>query len=129
MAKRTHLQLARRERQIMDVVYRLGQASVSDVLSNVENPPSYSAVRAMMRLLEQKGHLKHKRQGARYVYLPTKARDQASQLALKNLVGTYFDGSASLAAAELIELTYKDLSPADRTVVAAAAEGFLKRRR
>jgi predicted transcriptional regulator len=104
MARNSHIHLARRERQIMEVVYRLGQASVADVLAQLPDPPSYSAVRAMMRLLEEKGHLRHKQQGARYVYLPIQSRETARRSALKHLVRTFFDGSAENAVAALLDL-------------------------
>ena len=94
----------------MEVVYRLGQASVADVLAQIPDPPSYSAIRAMMRLLEEKGHLRHKQQGARYVYLPTQSRETARRSALKHLVRTFFDGSAENAVAALLDLSDKQLS-------------------
>jgi len=94
----------------MEVVYRLGQASVADVLAQLPDPPSYSAVRAMMRLLEEKGHLRHKQQGARYVYLPTQSRETARRSALKHLVRTFFDGSCENAVAALLDLSDKRLS-------------------
>ncbi len=113
MAKQSHINLARRERQIMEVVYRLGQASVADVLAQLPDPPSYSAVRAMMRLLEEKGHLRHKQQGARYVYLPTQSRETARRSALKHVVRTFFDGSAENAVAALLDLSDKQLSESE----------------
>ncbi|HET7230684.1 MAG TPA: BlaI/MecI/CopY family transcriptional regulator [Longimicrobium sp.] len=97
-------QLSRRERQIMDVVYRVGKASVSDVLERLPDPPSYSAVRALMRILEEKGHLKHEQDGPRYVYLPTVPRDAAQGAALSHLVRTFFGGSTEAAVAALLEL-------------------------
>jgi predicted transcriptional regulator len=97
-------QLSRRERQIMDVVYRVGKASVSDVLERLPDPPSYSAVRALMRILEEKGHLSHEQDGPRYVYLPTVPRDAAQASALSHLVRTFFGGSAEAAVAALLDL-------------------------
>jgi len=97
-------QLSRRERQIMDVVYRLGKTSVTDVLERLPDPPSYSAVRALMRILEEKGHLKHEQDGPRYVYLPTVPRDAAQGAALSHLVRTFFGGSTEAAVAALLEL-------------------------
>ena len=97
-------QLSRRERQIMDVVYRLGKASVTDVLERLPDPPSYSAVRALMRILEEKGHLKHEQDGPRYLYLPTVPRDAAQGAALSHLVRTFFGGSTEAAVAALLEL-------------------------
>lgn len=119
MARNSHIHLARRERQIMEVVYRLGQASVADVLAQLPDPPSYSAVRAMMRLLEEKGHLKHKQQGARYVYLPTQSRETARRSALKHLVRTFFDGSAENAVAALLDISDKRLSGSELDRIAS----------
>ena len=102
--------LSRRERQIMDVVYRLGQASVGDVLERLPDPPSYSAVRALMRILEEKGHLKHEQDGPRYVYIPTVPADAAQQSALSHLVRTFFGGSTEAAVAALLELPEHGMS-------------------
>jgi predicted transcriptional regulator len=110
MSKTTVSQLSRRERQIMDVVYRLGKASVSDVLDRLPDPPSYSAVRALMRILEEKGHLSHEQDGPRYVYLPTVPRDAAQASALSHMVRTFFGGSAEAAVAALLELPENGLS-------------------
>jgi len=106
-------QLSRRERQIMDVIYQLGEASGQDVLEHLPDPPSYSAVRALLRILEEKGHVRHRRDGARYVYAPTVPRDRARVSALRQLVSTFFDGSAGAAAAALLDLSRDDLSDAD----------------
>jgi predicted transcriptional regulator len=108
MAKRTsetgpQAELGRRERQIMEIVYRRGRASASDVLADLTDPPSYSAVRGMLRYLEEKGHLKHEQDGPRYIYLPTSPQKKVRASALSHLVHTFFDGSASAAAAALIE--------------------------
>lgn len=103
MSPHLHADLGRRERQIVEVVFRLGRASVSDVLENLPDPPSYSSVRAMLRILESKGHLKHEQEGPRYVYLPAIRRDAASRSALHHLVRTFFGGSTSRAVAALLE--------------------------
>ena len=95
--------LGKRERQIMEVVYRLGRASVSDVLGELPDPPSYSSVRAMLRYLEDKGHLRHEEQGPRYVYLPTARTQDVRGSALSHVVKTFFDGSVSTAVAALLE--------------------------
>lgn len=95
--------LSRRERQIMEVVYRRGAATASEVREDLPSPPSYSAVRALLRILEEKGHLKHEADGARYVYRPTVPRGKAGTQALGNLVDTFFGGSAGLAAAALLD--------------------------
>src|SRR3954462_4119595 len=96
-------QLSRRERQIMDVIYRRGRATAAEVLEDIPDPPSYSAVRAMLRLLEEKGHVRHEQDGPRYVFLPTVNRDRARKSALKHVVRTFFDGSATDAVAALLE--------------------------
>ena len=103
-------QLSRRERQIMDVVYRLGKAAVTDVLERLPDPPSYSAVRALMRILEEKGHLSHEQDGPRYVYLPTVPRDAAQASALSHMVRTFFGGSAEAAVAALLDLPEHGMS-------------------
>lgn len=107
----TSEQLSRRERQIMDVIYARGQATAAEVAAALPDPPSYSAVRALLRILEQKGHLRHQEDGPRYVFLPTVSRDRARKSALRNLVRTFFDGSPAQAAAALIDQA--DLSDAD----------------
>lgn len=108
-----HNELGRRERQIMDIVFRLGKASVAEVQKELSDPPSYSAVRGMMRLLEDKGHLRHQQDGLRYVYTPTAGQEQAQNSALRHMVRTFFGGSASAAAATLLELPDATLSEAD----------------
>src|ERR1700704_5934778 len=100
--KEPHLELGRRERQIMDVVFRLGKASVAEVLEELPDPPSYSAVRGMLGLLEDKGYVRHRRDGLRYIYLPTAGQQQAQQSALRHIVHTFFGGSVSDAAASLL---------------------------
>jgi predicted transcriptional regulator len=102
--------LSRRERQIMDVLYRDGQATAAEVLAALPDPPSYSAVRAMLRILETKGHVRHVVEGTRYVYLPTVTRERASRPALAGVLETFFDGSAEKAVAALLELFPRRLS-------------------
>ena len=99
------LDLSRRERQIMAVIYRLGRATAADVLAELEDAPSYSAVRAHLRVLEEKGHLRHEQDGPRYVFLPTLPREQARDSALAHLVQTFFEGSTSQAMAALLDAT------------------------
>lgn len=94
--------LTKRERQIMDVLYRLGRATASDVRSNLEGSPSDSTVRTQLRVLEAKGHVKHEEQGLRFVFMPTVARMSARRSALKHLVNTFFDGSSAKAVAALL---------------------------
>ena len=113
MAKRSHIHLSRRERQIMDIIYERGQASAAEVRANLPEPPSYSAVRALLRVLKEKGHLKHKRDGARYIFLPTRPRHHAARSALKRILQTFFDGSAAKAVAALLDVADSRLSPAE----------------
>jgi predicted transcriptional regulator len=105
--------LGRRERQIMDVVYRLGRASVAEVLEQLSEPPSYSAVRAMLRILEGKGHLRHEQDGPRYVYVPTVPRSRARRSLLRHVVQTFFNGSTEQAMAALLETADTRLSDAE----------------
>jgi predicted transcriptional regulator len=98
------MRLGRRERQIMDVVYRRGRATAAEVLEDLPDPPSYSAVRGMLRLLEDKGHLRHEQDGPRYVYLPTTERDEARRSALAHLLRTFFDNSRESAMAALLDM-------------------------
>lgn len=105
-------QLSRRERQIMDVIYRRGRATAAEVLDDIPDPPGYSAVRAMLRLLEEKGHVRHEQDGPRYVFLPIVNRDRARKSALKHVVRTFFDGSATDAVAALLDAEAK-LSESD----------------
>ena len=105
--------LSRRERQIMDIVYTRGQASVNDVLQALPDPPSYSAVRALLNVLETKGHLKHLRDGARYLYVPSRPRQHAARHAMKRVLETFFDGSPEKAVAALLDAADTRLSEAD----------------
>jgi predicted transcriptional regulator len=93
----------------MEIVYGLGRATAAEVRQNLPDPPSYSAVRAMLRILEDKGHLKHTSDGPRYVFLPTVPREQARTTALKGLIHTFFDGKPERAMAALLDLGDDDL--------------------
>jgi len=95
--------LSRRERQIMDVLFRLGEASAADVQDAMPDPPSYSAVRAQLRILEEKGHVSHTQEGPRYVYSPVVAPEKAQRSALRHMVTTFFDGSPAEAVAALLD--------------------------
>jgi BlaI family transcriptional regulator, penicillinase repressor len=106
----SHQNLTRRERQIMDVVYARGQVTVSEVHEELPAAPTYSAVRAMLRKLEEKGHLKHDAHGPRYVYEPTMPREAARENALERLVRTFFDGSPSKTVAALLDLKGEELT-------------------
>ena len=97
--------LSRRERQIMDVIYQLGRATVTEVMDRVPDPPSYSAVRAMMRVLEEKSLLRHHQDGPRYVYTPTVSHAKATNSALTRMLTTFFDGSTERAVAALLDMS------------------------
>lgn len=120
--------LSRRERQIMEVIYREGQATAGEVLAGLADPPSYSCVRGLLRVLENKGHVRHVADGTRYVYQPTLARDRAGRPALASVLETFFDGSAEKAVAALLDLSRADLSDDDldrlsKLIDEARAEG------
>jgi BlaI family transcriptional regulator, penicillinase repressor len=102
---------SRRERQIMDILYKLGRASVGQVLSKLADKPSYSTVRAQLRVLEEKGHVRHEEHGLRYVYVPAVPRDVARRSALRHLVETFFDGSAEKVVAALLGGEVARISP------------------
>ena len=105
--------LSRRERQIMDVIYQQGRATVQEVLDQLVDPPSYSSIRAIMRLLEEKGRLRHVSEGPRYVYLPTRPKEKARRSALKHMLTTFFDDSVETAVAALLDVKARQLSDDD----------------
>lgn len=107
----TQPRLTRRERQIMDVLFRKGEGTVNDVMEALPDPPSYSAVRATLRILEEKGHLRHREDGPRYVYLPKMEPASARKAALEHLLDTFFAGSAEQAVMALAEMSDAELSP------------------
>ena len=120
--------LGRRERQILDVVYRLGRASVADVRAALPDPPSYSAVRGMLNLLKDKGHLRHESDGLRYVYLPVVEPAEARRSAMAHVVRTFFGGSPAEAASALFDLpdgklSREELAQLSRLVKQAEKEG------
>jgi BlaI family penicillinase repressor len=102
MPKSQQSVLTRRERQIMDILYRLGRATAAEVMAGLPGDPSYSTVRTQLRVLEQKGHVRHEEQGLRYVYVPAVPRHAARKSALRHLVDTFFDGSAEKVVAALV---------------------------
>jgi predicted transcriptional regulator len=112
-AKKPLSNLSRRERQIMDVLYRDRQATAGEVLERLPDPPGYSAVRAMLRILENKGHIRHQSDGNRYVYEPRLPRERAGRPALAGVIETFFDGSTEKAVAALLDLSRDELSEAD----------------
>ena len=120
--------LSRRERQIMDILYQRGKASANDVLEAMPDPPSYSAVRAMLRVLEEKGHVKHQAEGLKYVYVPTVAREKAKRSAVKHLVDTFFSDSPEQVVAALLDvsstrLTREELDRMAQMIERAKKEG------
>ncbi len=102
MAKTPHAALTRRERQIMDILYRLGRATAGDVMKALPGSPSSSTVRTQLRVLEEKGHVRHEEHGLRYVYVPEVPRHAARKSALRHLVNTFFDGSAEKVVAAVL---------------------------
>ena len=102
--------LSRRERQIMDILYQRGKASASEVRGAMEAAPGYSAVRAMLRVLEEKGHVRHQAEGLKYVYVPTVTRDKAKRSALKHVMETFFNGSAEQIVAALLDVASTQLT-------------------
>jgi BlaI family penicillinase repressor len=113
MRKDGHRNLSRRERQIMDILYKRGRASASEILEAMADPPTYSAVRAKLRVLEDKGHIRHEEEALRYVYLPVVARDSARRSAMRHMLSTFFDDSVEQAVAALLDVSSANLEPAD----------------
>ena len=111
MAKSLFGNLSRRERQIMDLLFQRGRATAAEVQEGLPEAPSYSAVRALLRILEEKGHVRHEQDGPRYIYLPRVDRDRARQSAMKHLVQTFFDGSTGDAVAALLGSDGSRLAP------------------
>jgi len=119
MPKPIHSTLSRRERQIMDILYRRGRATAGEVMEELPGEPSYSTVRAQLRVLEDKGHVTHEEEGLRYVYTPAVPRHAASKSALRQLVDTFFDGSAEQAVSALLGGEAARLSDAELERLAA----------
>jgi BlaI family transcriptional regulator, penicillinase repressor len=128
MAKPSHASLTRRERQIMDILYRHARATAAEVMAGLPGDPSYSTVRTQLRVLEEKGHVQHEEVGLRYVYLPVLPRHAARKSALKHLVQTFFDGSAEKTVAALLggegtRLSEEELDRIAKLVAKARKEG------
>ncbi len=120
------LDLGRRERQIMEVIYQRGQATVAEVRAALDDPPGYSAVRAFMNILEEKGRLTHEQLGNRYVYRPTFPRDAAGKAALQRVLHTFYEGSIANSVAALLDaesLTPEDIEELTRLIDRARKEG------
>src|SRR5580692_1789804 len=120
--------LSRRERQIMDILYKLERASVGQVLAKLADKPSYSTVRAQLRVLEEKGHVRHEEHGLRYVYAPAVPRDVARRSALRHLVETFFAGStenvvAALLGGEIARITPEEFDRRARLISKSRKEG------
>ena len=113
MKKDGHRNFSRRERQMMDILYQRGRATAQEILDAMPDPPTYSAVRAKLRVLEEKGHIRHEEEALRYVYLPVVARDSARKSALKHLVSTFFAGSVQETVAALLDLSPSNLTAQD----------------
>lgn len=127
MSKAKPHSLTRRERQIMDVLYKLERATVGQVLAKLVGKPSYSTVRAQLRVLEEKGHVRHEEQGLRYVYIPAVPRDVARRSALRHLVETFFEGStervvAALLGGEISRITSEELDRLSRLIAKSRKE-------
>ncbi len=110
---RTQKNLSRRERQIMDIIYEMKEATAIQVMERLPSPPSYSAVRALLRVLENKGHLSHRQDGARYIFVPVLGKRKASRNALRHLLKTFFDNSTEDAVAALLDISEDNLSEED----------------
>jgi predicted transcriptional regulator len=126
--KQTPPALSRRERQILDVLYARGRATAADVRLGLLDPPSYSAVRTLLRILEEKGHVRHETEGARYVYMPTVSHGSAQRSAMRHVLETFFKGSATSAIAALLDegagkLSDKDFDRLAAMIAEARREG------
>ena len=117
--KNGHRNLSRRERQIMDILYQRGRATGAEIHAALPDRPSYSAVRAKLRVLEEKGHVRHEAEMLRYVYAPTMPRDNARRSALRHMISTFFDGSVEQAVAALLDLSAARLSKEDLDRISA----------
>jgi predicted transcriptional regulator len=109
--------LSRRERQIMDVIYRCGKAAATEVMDELPNPPGNATVRKLLRILEEKGHLRHRKEGNRYVYFPTVSADKAKASAMKHLLDTFFKGSAAGAVVALLDMSEGELSDSESETI------------
>jgi predicted transcriptional regulator len=119
--------LSRRERQIMDVIFRAREATAVDVMRQIPDPPSYSAVRAMLRILEHKGHLKHRAERGKYIYSAARPRGPAARSALQRVVRTFFDNSAAKALAALLDVSDTNLSERELSELSELVEKARKR--
>jgi predicted transcriptional regulator len=118
--------VSRRERQILDILYKHGRATAAEVQGALPQAPSYSAVRALLRILEEKGHVRHEQDGPRYVYLPIVARDNAQRSALRHILQTFFEGSTEQAISALLDDSSSRLSQAELDRLARLIESARK---
>jgi predicted transcriptional regulator len=118
--------LSRRERQIMEILFQRGKASAAEVRESMPDAPGYSAVRAMLRILEEKGHVKHQAEGLKYVYVPSIGRDKAKRTAVKHLMETFFNGSPEHVVAALLDVSSTRLSPENLDRMAQLIEAARK---
>ena len=128
MARNPHLNLSRRERQIMDLLYQHGRLGAAEVREQLPEQPSYSTVRALLRVLEEKGHVSHVEEDQRYIYMPTVPAESAKKSALRHLLDTFFGGSTERAVAALLdekagELSGEELERLEKMIEKARAEG------
>lgn len=123
----THEKLSRRERQIMDIVYRRGEATAQQILDDMSDAPSYSAIRALLRILVDKNHLQHREDGPRYIYSPILSRQTARARALTQVVNTFFDGSAMKAASALLGSSQRKLTKSELDELSAMIDAARKR--
>ena len=114
--------LSRREREIMDILYQRGKSSASEVRQAMSDTPSYSAVRAMLRILEEKGHVRHQAEGLKYVYLPTVTAEKAKRSAVKHLLETFFKDSPEQVVAALLDVSSTRLTPEELDRIAEMIE-------
>jgi BlaI family penicillinase repressor len=122
MKKDGHRNLSRRERQIMDILYQRGRASASEIHEALPDAPTYSAVRAKLRVLEEKGHVRHEEESLRYVYVATVARDSARKSAMRHMLSTFFEDSVEQAVAALLDLSSANLSKKDLDRISSLIE-------
>ena len=120
MPRPLHTLLTRRERQIMDVVYRRGHATAAEIHGDLPDPPVAAAVRTLLRILEEKGHLRHEKEGPRHVYYPVTPRSVAQRSAVRHLIGTFFNGSRAAAIAALLEESDRPLTTDEREQIDSA---------
>jgi len=123
----SHESLSRRERQIMDIVYRRGEVTAAQIQADMADPPSYSAIRALLRILVDKKHLQHREDGPRYVYSPTVRRQTARARALAQVVNTFFEGSALKAASALLGSSQRKLTETELDELSALIDAARKR--